>query len=144
MWEILCHKSAGSSSPSLGDGLFEPSFLEPLHEQKRHNQVTVETEIFHHPTRAVDTYDGGQALPPSSSAVHDRTTSQNSEHEHWSQSNSVPADNSLNQGPLLRDPWMWAGSGFPGDLSFMDVTHDPFFQFQDEENYRGAWKFGNL
>jgi hypothetical protein len=141
MWDILCHKSAESPSASLGEGLFDPSFLQPRRGQ---DQVTVETEIFHHSTRAVDTYDGGQALPPYSSTVHDRTTSENSENEHWSQSNLVPADDSPNQGPLQRDPWMWAGSGLPGDVSFMDVTHDPFFQFQDQENYRGAWRFGNL
>jgi hypothetical protein len=77
--------------------------------------------------------------------MYDRTASENSEDEHRTRNYSVPVDSDPSQGPLLREPWAWAGSGFPGDVSFMDVTHDPFFQFQDQENpYGGSWKFGNL
>jgi hypothetical protein len=144
MWDILCHKSTETSSTPHGEGLFDSSFLQPTG-QKDPDQVTVETEIFHHSARAVDTSDGGQALPPYSSTVHNRTASENSEDERRTRNNSVPGDSGPGRGPLLREPWAWAGSGFRGDVSFMDVTHDPFFQFQDQENpYGGIWKFGNL
>lgn len=144
MWDILCHKSTESSPAPQGDGLFDPSFLQP-DRQKHPDQVTVETQIFHHPARVVDISDGGQDLPPCSSTVHNRTASENSEDEPLTRSNSVPNDSGPGQGSPLREPWAWAGSGFPGDVSFMDVTHDPFFQFQDQDNpYGGTWKFGNL
>ena len=144
MWDILCHRSIETSSAPLGEGLFDASFLQPPR-QNHPDKVTVETEIFHHPSRAVDTSDGGQALPPYSSTVQDRTASENSENGPWTRNSSVPVDSGPSQGPLSREPWAWPGSEFQGDVSFMDVTHDPFFQFQDQENpYRGIWKFGNL
>lgn len=144
MWDILCHKSTASSSAPQGSGLFDPSFLQPAME-KHPGQRTVETEIFHHSARVVDTSDGGQALPPYSSMVLDDAASENSENEPRSRNNfSAQVDSGSNQGPV-REPWAWAGSGFPGDVSFMDVTHDPFFQFQDQAApYGGIWKLGNL
>ena len=146
MWDILCHRSTEASSTVSRDDLFDASFLQPPI-QKPPEQATVETEIFHHSARAVDTSDGGQALPPYSSTVHDRTNSEISENEPWTRHNpaTIEIDNGPSQGPLSREPWVWPGSGFPSDTTFMDVTHDPFFQFQDHENpYRGLWKIGNL
>lgn len=144
MWDILCHKSTANSSALQGSGLFDHSFLQPSM-QKHPDQRTVQTEIFHHSAKVVDTSDGGQALPPFSSMVFDNAASENSDDETRARTNSsVPVDSGSIQGPL-REPWAWAGSGFPGDVSFMDVTHDPFFQFQDQEApYGGIWKLGNL
>lgn len=144
MWDILCHKSTKTPFDPPGEGLFDSSFLQPLG-QMDPDQLTVETEIFHHSATAVDMSDGGQALPPYSSTLHDRATSRNFEHGPWNRNNAVSIENGPNEGSLPREPLAWSASGFPGDLSFMDVTHDPFFQFQDHENpYRGIWEIGNL
>jgi hypothetical protein len=144
MWDILCHKSTKTPLDPPGEGLFDASFLQP-HGQMYSNQLTVETEIFHHSATAVDMSDGGQALPPYSSTLHDQGASENPEHGSWKRHNLVSTDNGPNEGVLQRESLAWSGSGFPGDVSFMDVTHDPFFQFQDHENpYRGLWEIGNL
>lgn len=144
MWDILlCHDSKGTF-PSSGDGLFDVSFLESPGTQPA-IKVTVETEMFHYSTRTVDTSDGGQALPPHSSAVQDRDSSENSDHGLWDRVDSTPANASSSQIPLSRDPPTVPGPGFSGDLSFMDVTRDPFFQFQDHGHpYLGVWEIGNL
>lgn len=120
MWDILCHKSTNRSLASPAEGLFDPSFLQPP-VYKEPGQETVETEIFHHSVKAVDTSDGGQALPPYSSRVQD------SERIPWNRNDSIGPENDHNQVPL---PWMYPGAGFPGDVSFMDVMRSPFFQFQ--------------
>ncbi|KAJ5630954.1 uncharacterized protein N7484_011054 [Penicillium longicatenatum] len=140
MWDILCHSSSKASFDPPGDGLFDASFTPPP--SKTLDRVTVETEIFHHSARAVDTSDGGQALPPYSSTLRDRAASENSDND-WTRSNLVSVDNGSNH--HLREPLGWAGPGISTDLSFMDITHDPFFQFQDSENpYQGVWEVGNL
>lgn len=101
--------------------------------------------MFHHSARVVDMSDGGQALPPYSRTVPDHTISENLEDGAHAEDNSATVDSDPSHAPLLREPWAWAGSGFPGDVSFMDVTHDPFFQFQDQDTpYGGVWKLGNL
>ncbi|KAJ6016046.1 hypothetical protein N7540_010637 [Penicillium herquei] len=146
MWDILCHSSSKIIPASPGEGLFDKSFVPPP--PKNSNKVTVETEVFHHSARAVDTSDGGQALPPYSSTF-DQEASENSENEPWIRSSRTSIDYNGNGGPpqqpLPRDPLGWPGSGFPTEMSFMDITHDPFFQFQDHENpYRGVWEVGNL
>lgn len=143
MWDILCHTAPTTQYSPPGDGLFDPSFLRPT-AQKRPEEVTVETEIFHHSARAVDTSDGGQALPPYSSNLHGRPSSENADHEPWTRNVPLSAETDPTQGTLPRDQMAWS-SAFPGDVSFMDVTHDPFFQFQDQDNpYRGFLEIGNL
>ncbi|KAJ6167112.1 hypothetical protein N7470_002559 [Penicillium chermesinum] len=144
MWDILCHTAPTTQYSPPGDGLFDPAFVRPT-VQKRPEERTVETEIFHHSARAVDTSDGGQALPPYSSNLHDRSPSDNADNAPWTRHNAVPADSNPPPGPSLsRDQTGWS-SAFPGDVSFMDVTHDPFFQFQDQSHpYRGLWEIGNL
>jgi len=144
MWDIICHKSTKTAFDSPGEGLFDAPFLQPLGETHP-DQLTVETEIFHHSATAVDMSDGGQALPPYSSTLHDRAASEYPEHGPWNRNSSDSVDNGPTEAALQRQPLTWSGSGFPGDASFMDVTHDPFFQFQDHENpYQGIWEIGNL
>lgn len=144
MWDILCHKSTGVSSEPLGKGLFDTSFIKPPG-QKHPDRATVETEIFHHSVKTIDTSDGGQALPPYSSTAREAVPSDDMEDETWNRNDSLPGESGSGQTPISRDSWSWAGPGFPSDMSFMDVTHDPLFQFQDQEYpYRGIWKFGNL
>lgn len=144
MWDILCYNSPKTPFASPGGGLFDASLLQPS-EQKHPDQTTVETEIFHHSARTVDTSDGGQALPPCSSTVGHRAASENEQTEPWSSTNSIAADNGPCQGQFPREALAWSGLGLPGDASFMDVTRDPFFQFQDHENpYQGIWEIGNL
>lgn len=109
--------------------------------------MTVETEIFHHSTRTVDTSDGGQALPPYSSAAHGRDVSEDSGIEPWhGEDDGIGAlDCDSTQTSLPREALASSATGFPGDLSFMDISHDPFFQFQDhQQSYLGIWEIGNL
>lgn len=145
MWDILLHNPArNSSSASPGGGLFDSSFFETP-SGKNAGRVTVETEIFHHSTRAIDTSDGGQALPPYSSTAHDRDASEDSDIEPWPDDGLSAIGNSAEQPALARDALASSASGFPGDMSFMDITHDPFFQFQDHQQpYMGIWEIGNL
>lgn len=145
MWDILLHNSArNSSSASPGGGLFDSSFLETP-SGRTADKVTVETEIFHHSTRTIDTSDGGQALPPYSSTAHDRDVSEDSGIEPWQDDGLATIDNNMEQTSLARNALVPSASGFPGDMSFMDITHDPFFQFQDHQQpYMGIWEIGNL
>lgn len=145
MWDILLHNSARTPSSPRG-GLFDASFLE-TRSGKDANEVTVETEIFHHSTRTVDTSDGGQALPPYSSAAHGRDVSEDSGIEPWhGEDDGIGAlDCDSTQTSLPREALASSATGFPGDLSFMDISHDPFFQFQDhQQSYLGIWEIGNL
>ncbi|KAJ5311837.1 hypothetical protein N7476_007697 [Penicillium atrosanguineum] len=142
-WSRLQSLSTKTPFDPPGEGLFEASFLQSLG-NIHPDQLTVETEIFHGSAAAVDMSEGGQALPPYSSTLRNLGPSQNPEHGPWIQ-NTLSINNDSDEVPLQREPLAWAASGFPGDVSFMDVTHDPFFQFQDHENpYRGIWEIGNL
>ncbi|KAJ5682892.1 hypothetical protein N7462_006057 [Penicillium macrosclerotiorum] len=95
--------------------------------------------------RTVDMSDGGQALPPYSSTVNSHFATENLESQHLDQSNTVSIETSANQVPMQRDAFPWSGSGFQSNMSFMDITRDPFYQFQDHENpYLGIWQIGNL
>lgn len=144
MWDILLQNSPLGTASSSGRGLFEPSFFEPLGD-KHSQKVTVETEIFHHSTRMVDTSDGGQALPPHSSTVRNRRFSGGSIQEMWREGSSLSVNNGPVQGPLPRDSLGWSAPGLQNDVSFMDITRDPFYQFQDQDRpYLGVWEFGNL
>lgn len=137
MWDILLHNSQHTSSVQLGDGLFDLSFFQAMHDTSEEKE-TVETEIFHHSTRAVDTSDGGQALPPYSNAANGRKNA-------WDRPHSAPVDGSVEQYPPLPETMMWSGPGFRGDGPFMDLTRDPFFQFQDHQGlYTGMWEIRNL
>jgi hypothetical protein len=144
MWDILLQNSPQFPSSSSGRGLFEPSFFEPLG-NKHSQKLTVETEIFHHSTRTVDTSDGGQALPPYSSTVRDRQPSDGSMQEIWRGGSSLSMSHGPIQGPLPRGSLGWSMPGLQNDVSFMDITRDPFYQFQDQDRpYLGVWEFGNL
>ncbi|KAJ5109898.1 hypothetical protein N7532_002543 [Penicillium argentinense] len=142
MWDILLHNSSRSSFSSPGEGLFDISFLQAQTPNDKHqDKVTVETEIFHRSSRAVDTSDGGQALPPYSSKVGDRANSTSPVHGPW---NADTIGSDTTQIPLPRES-LYSGIGLQGDMSFMDITHDPFFQFQDHQQpYLGIWEIGNL
>lgn len=144
MWDILLHNSA--RTPTSPGGLFDASFLETT-SGKDADKVTVETEIFHHSMRTVDTSDGGQALPPYSSTAHDRDVSQDSGIEPWHGEEDGVGGLGCDSGqtPLPRETLASSTTGFPGDMSFMDISHDPFFQFQDhQQSYLGVWEIGNL
>ncbi|KAJ5167388.1 uncharacterized protein N7482_006169 [Penicillium canariense] len=144
MWDILLPNSPQTSSALSGQGIFDPSFFESPRENYP-EKVTVETEIFHHSTRTVDTSDGGQALPPCSSTVSGRRPSEASDHEVWNGDNQPPVNNHTSQVPVARETLGWSGPSFQSDVSFMDVTHDPFYQFQDHDHpYLGVWEIGNL
>jgi hypothetical protein len=148
MWDILLQNSPRTSSTSPGGGLFDASFYRDA-EEPTSEKETVETEIFHHSTRTVDTSDGGQALPPYSSAIHcRRPSSKDPDHDVGTigdQESSTIINSSEYHVPSLPETMMWPGPGFRGDVSLMDITHDPFFQFHDHQSpYLGVWEIGNL
>lgn len=144
MWDILLQSSPQAPSTSNGRGLFDPSFFDTPGD-KHAEKVTVETEIFHHSTRTVDTSNGGQALPPYSSTVRDRRPSDGSGHDMWRESSSLSMSNGSIQGPLPRGSLGWSAPALQNDVSFMDITRDPFYQFQDQDRpYLGVWEIGNL
>ncbi|KAJ5491391.1 hypothetical protein N7539_002958 [Penicillium diatomitis] len=137
-------------SHTSGKRLFEPSFFELLNDRSlQADNVTVETEMFHHPLRPVDTLDGGQALPPYSSTVPNRLSSESQESEKWRNdalsSINASVDDALVQGSLSETVFGWSPQGLQNDASYMEVTRDPFFQFQDQDRpYLGTWEIGNL
>lgn len=146
MWDILLHNSPRTSSAPSGEGLFDLSFFRAP-EDGGDDKETVETEIFHNSSRAVDTLDGGQALPPYSSAADGRPSSKDEDlvgQGIWDRPHSATVDSSGEQYPPLSET-LWPGPGLRGDGSLMDLTHDPFFQFQDHQSpYMGIWEIGNL
>ena len=145
MWDILLQNSPQKQSAPVGAGIFDPSFFQTS--EKDDTKETVETEIFHHSTRAVDTSDGGQALPPYSSATNGGSPSKNErkEGDGLGGVRSVPGDSAMEQYSSLPDHMMWPGPALRGDGSLMDLAHDPFFQFQDHQSsFMGIWEIGNL
>ncbi|KAF7716072.1 Fungal Zn(2)-Cys(6) binuclear cluster domain-containing protein [Penicillium ucsense] len=150
MWDILLQTSSQQHSNTAGKRLFEPSFFEPPNDRSlQADNVTVETEMFHHPLRPVDTLDGGQALPPYSSTVPNRLSSESQESENWRNdalsSINASVDDALVQGSLSGTVCGWSPQGLQNDVSYMNVTRDPFFQFQDQDRpYLGTWEIGNL
>lgn len=120
--------------------IFHPSFFKAA-ENEDANDETVETEIFHNSTRAIDTVDGGQEFPPYSNPVRGRTSAESQ--SLWAQP-AQPQDDGVPSSPLAETA-TWPGTGLRGDIGLMNLTYDPFFQFQDDVTlYPGTWEIGNL
>jgi hypothetical protein len=146
MWDILDYTRPNKYAQKPGRGLFDPTFVQDPEEEEEEEQ-TVETQIFHrpNPTADVDISNGGQELPPySDAAVRQRTRGARGRTGH-----SAPVDErqSLQQQQQQEPPDFatWSGPAMLGNSSIMDITHDPFFQFQDHGSpYLGFWEIGNL
>lgn len=142
MWDILHYSFPGKSSQTRGQGLFHPSFRQDMEEEDDNH--TVETQIFHHPTREVDMSDGGQALPPHSDLATSRTPRSRRSGE--AGQSTPPERRAIQYASTPVETALWPGPVFMGNNApIMDITQDPFFQFQDQESqYLGLWEIGNL
>ena len=145
MWEILDYTFPGKSPNSSGHGLFHESLC-PNAENANEKGDTVETQIFHNSTREPDTSDGGQALPPYADHPVNRSADRSSGNtsRQGEVIDSSASDRVQMQYPPLAEvansPWT-----FTGNPSIMDITRDPFFQFQDQGSpFFGLWEVGNL
>ena len=145
MWEILDYTFPGKSPHSAGHELFHESLCRNADADNGKGD-TVETRIFHSSTREPDTSDGGQALPPYA----DHPVNRNANHSSGNASrqgevidSSTAEKGQMQYAPLTEvsnSPWT-----FPGNPSIMDITRDPFFQFQDQGSpFFGFWEVGNL
>ena len=169
MWEVLDYTNVDTRRKHASGGTLFHESLCPTTDAADEEDDTVETQIFHSSTREVDTSDGGQALPPFSDHVVRRTTyprtsrGRNEQQAEWLLPDPAMASNPAvalppggnqnmagppqGQGPPPPGapqyaPWLGA---FTGNASIMDITHDPFMQFQDSGSpYFGMWEVGNL
>ena len=138
MWSIL-QNTPTEREDALGSMIFHPSFFKAAETQD--NDETVETEIFHNSTRPIDAVDGGQEFPPYSNAVRGRTSTEGQ--NLWAQP-AQPQDDQV-PSPGMEETVTWPGTGLRGDIGLMNLTYDPFFQFQDDVTlYPGTWEIGNL
>lgn len=161
MWKILQYNIAGKGHPLPGYSLFDESFLrEDEEDDTDQGEDTVETQIFHNPTTDVE-MSNGQALPPYSGQPSNSQDFQDgssrggrgggggSRRDQQQQlSSSVPTSMAVDHPPL--PDVAAAGSAaaswpLPGNPPVMDMTYDPFFQFQDPGSpFFGTWEVGNL
>jgi hypothetical protein len=162
MWEILDYTNVDTRRNHAHGGLLLHESLYPTPADPDDEEETVETQFFHNSTREVDTSDGGQAMPPFSDHVVRRNTRANTQRDRTDRPADwmlpAPAQNlgpasalpvnenpaiAASQGPV--PPYAsWPGL-FAGNASIMDITHDPFVQFQDPGSpYFGVWEVGNL
>jgi hypothetical protein len=161
MWEILDYTNVDVRRSHARGGLLLHESLYPTPNDADEEGETVETQFFHNSTREVDTSDGGQAMPPFSDHITRRNTRTNTRRERlekqaeWMLPDPAanlppPSDVPVNPSDPLTStqqlvPYAsWPGV-FAGNSSIMDITHDPFVQFQDPGSpYIGIWEVGNL
>lgn len=163
MWEILDYTNVDTRRNHAKGGLLLHESLFPATEGTDEEGDTVETQFFHNSTREVDTTDGGQAMPPFSDHIVRQKTrmytrqSRGERQNQWmlpgpathlGSSSNIPPESAGQPmaGPQGGIPQYasWPGP-FPLNASVMDITHDPFVQFQDPGSpYLGLWEVGNL
>jgi hypothetical protein len=162
MWEILDYTNVDTRRNRGHGGSLLHESLYPTPVDDDEEEETVETQFFHNSTREVDTSDGGQAMPPFSDHVikrSSRTTprkDRSSRQSEWMLPEPAAEIDSTTDVPMSANqplagpqppnvPYAsWPGL-FTGNTSIMDITHDPFVQFQDPGSpYFGVWEVGNL
>lgn len=144
MWDILDYAGLSRHPQKPGRGLFDPSFVQHRDEEEE-DEETVETQIFHRPTAEVDMSNGGQELPPYS----DLAVRRNPRLGRGRNGYSAPPEDrqSLQRQQQQSEIATWPEPPLLGNMSIMDVTHDPFFLPPDHGNssyYMGCWDIGNL
>jgi hypothetical protein len=158
MWDILDFTSATKPSQRPGRGLFHPSFVkDSAGKNERNNsdededEHTVETQIFHRPNPAadVDTSNGGQEFPPFSDTAARRKGRRGIRGRtgYSAPAGERPALQQQQQQHLHGDfPFpSWSAAEVLENTAVMDISYDPFFQFQDHDSqYTGFWEIGNL
>ncbi|CAJ0552212.1 Ff.00g061910.m01.CDS01 [Fusarium sp. VM40] len=136
MWDILLYNSGayrGTTSCPHTRSLFDGSSLFP-EDNTDDGEDVVEIDNFHSPTVEVS-LGNGQALPPQSGR---RTRSGQGSQEYQAH---LPAQSSIPEGgggSMEHTP----NASWPMSV---DMTYDPFFQFQDSGGpFFGTWEVGNL
>lgn len=147
MWDIILYNSASSRATSassrLGmlfddDSLF-PSTINIIAEEE---EDTVEMEICLDPTVEV-LLSNGQARPPQSNRPRSASAHHSSYHPTAQSTSSAPAGPQMDTS--LGEPSMPAHWPVPANASPLDLSYDPFFQFQDPGSpFMGTWQVGNL
>lgn len=151
MWDILLYNFAANrgitDSPESG-GLFDASSFSQ-EDRVDEDEDIVEMEISHNPTVEV-ILSNGQALPPQSgqrrspAALNTNGVAHDGQAQQFAQSPALitpipePEAHFTEPGP----PASWPMSG---NSSTLDMTYDPFFQFQVPGSPMfGTWEVGNL
>lgn len=146
MWKILLYDFAGKGSTSLLPqfGLFDETFF-PEEDETDEGEETFEMQMFHHPTVDVD-MSNGQALPPlSGQPMPNQDGRGRGRRDQLPNNNSISASMPMPDAPPFAETATAASWPMPGNTSVMDMTYDPFFQFQDPGSpFFGTWEVGNL
>jgi hypothetical protein len=160
MWKILQCNFEGKDLGALNHGLFHESFLrdddETTDDAANHEEHTFEMQISRHPTVEVD-LTNGQARPPYSdqrsaepTPPQARQLPQHQQQQHGQQvvNGNIPPPSDARTSPLLYAPFPQAHAApwaMPSTAPIIDMTYDPFYQFQDLGTPAdGAWEVGNL
>ncbi|RMZ91668.1 hypothetical protein DV736_g1076, partial [Chaetothyriales sp. CBS 134916] len=152
MWDILLYNFAANRGtttlPQFG-GLFDESSFFPEGNIDE-GEDTVEMEISHDPTVEV-ILSNGQALPPQSGQRKNPANLDGTRVMYDSQAQQVVQSPALTapvpelHAPPFTEPAHPASWPMPGNSSTLDMTYDPFFQFQVPGSpLFGTWEVGNL
>lgn len=154
MWDIvlynLANGRASSASPRL-NALFDDSSFFPNDNGDEDEEDIIEMEISHDPIVEV-ILSNGQALPPQSGQQRNPAS--------VDRSRSLPAGDARQDlqstrptaaaalpelDTALSEPTNPSAWPVPAHASPLDVTYDPFFQFQVPGSlFMGTWEVGNL
>lgn len=150
MWDVLLYNvGANRGRPTLPQfgGLFNGSSFFPEDDIGYEGEDIVEMEISHNPTVEV-ILSNGQALPPQSGQRKSPANPNGTGGAHGGQAQQAV------QSPISTPPVPEPGAhsiessaswSISGNHSSLDVTYDPFFQFQVPGNpLFGTWEVGNL
>lgn len=158
MWSMLLYNFAadtrGTTNLQQFGGLFDESSFFP-EDNISEGEDTVEMEISHNPTAVEVILSNGQALPPQSGQRKNPPAQDATRVVHHDNNNShaervlqspIPAADPVSEldAPFTESaptaPWP-----MPGYSSTLDMTYDPFFQFQVPGSpFFGTWEVGNL
>jgi hypothetical protein len=142
MWDIILYASGmNRGGPTVG-GLRDGAEIRGDSDNEDDN--TIEMEISHEPTIEV-ILSNGQAVPPQSGQRRSRDITSHLQHSDGAsdqaETSGVPAGRAIEPSdPNGLAPWP-----VPANASTLDMTYDPFFQFQvPGDPFLSTWEVGNL
>jgi hypothetical protein len=154
MWKILQYNFDGKDLGASNHGLFHKSFCRDDDDNPAgHDDHTVEMQISHNPPTTEVDLSNGQALPPYSDHHSTGPNTQQTGQEHERQLvdehiHSASNANARTPLPMMYAPFPKAPTApwaMPSNAPVIDMTYDPFYQFQDLGSPAdGAWEVGNL
>ncbi|OCT49061.1 hypothetical protein CLCR_04690 [Cladophialophora carrionii] len=158
MWKILQYNFEGRDLGTSNHGLFHESFCRDDEDSATdHEDHTVEMHISHNPPTTEVDLSNGQALPPYSDHHSTGPNTQQTAQQHDRQlinedlhsvSNANANADSRTPLTMMYAPFFKAPTApwaMPSNAPVIDMTYDPFYQFQDLGSPAdGAWEVGNL